>query len=134
MVVGYLVLQSILNFVHFWQNISTISRIPVTSKSYFDYLNDCDQYSKKHCKFLIQLLFCDRELKTNVSIGDIFAVETVENLYHRVQVLEILEKDMRGNPQLVLVQFLDEGKQQSFQVWEHTLLSKNVKVMTERCI
>lgn len=62
-------------------------------------------------------------------IGDIYAVETVENLYHRVQVLEILGKDKRGNPQLVLVQFLDEGKQQPFQVWEHILLSNNVQVM-----
>ncbi|KAE8748672.1 hypothetical protein FOCC_FOCC004685 [Frankliniella occidentalis] len=64
-----------------------------------------------------------------VAVGDVYAMETIENLFHRVQVLEVLEKDKNNHPSVVQVKFLDEGEQKDIKVYCLYALPEELKVL-----
>jgi len=48
---------------------------------------------------------------TDINVGDLFAVETETDLFQRVQILEVMDRDKYDRPVSMQVQFLDEGHQ-----------------------
>lgn len=74
---------------------------------------ECFPYNIIQLSTMIKKYFSDhrnRRAQREVAVGTICAYKSPENIFSRVQILNITERDIRNDPRIVKLRYIDEGR------------------------